>query len=63
LKLLGLTGSIFNESLCLYKQYQENKNYINFLDAATSAQGFGLAVIDERGIVVYGNHSFKTGSG
>jgi DNA-binding CsgD family transcriptional regulator len=58
LKLLGLIGSIFNESLCLYKQYQENKNYINFLDAATSAQGFGLAVIDERGIIVYSNHFF-----
>jgi DNA-binding CsgD family transcriptional regulator len=58
LKLLGLIGSVFNESLALYKQYQENKNRISFLDIATSEQGFGLAVIDERGTIVYTNHFF-----
>ncbi|MDR0377333.1 MAG: LuxR C-terminal-related transcriptional regulator [Spirochaetaceae bacterium] len=58
LKLLSLIGSIFNESLSLYKQYQENKNYINFLDVAASVQGFGLAVINEQGIIVYTNNFF-----
>jgi DNA-binding CsgD family transcriptional regulator len=58
LKLLTLIGSVFNESLALYKQYQENKKYIKFLDTATSAQGFGLAVIDDQGIIVYSNHFF-----
>jgi DNA-binding NarL/FixJ family response regulator len=58
LKLLGLIGSIFNESLSLYKQYQENKNRVHFLDAATSVQGIGLAVINEQGIIVYTNSFF-----
>jgi DNA-binding CsgD family transcriptional regulator len=58
LKLLDLIGSVFNESLSLYKQYQENKNYISFLDIATSEQGFGLAVIDEQGVIVYSSRFF-----
>ncbi|MDR0760969.1 MAG: hypothetical protein LBF74_12830, partial [Treponema sp.] len=58
LKLLSLIGSIFNESLSLYKQYQENKNYISLLDVAASVQGFGLAVINEQGIIVYTNNFF-----
>jgi DNA-binding CsgD family transcriptional regulator len=58
LNLIRLIGSVFNESLALYKQYQENKKYINFLDTATSSQGYGLAVIDDQGIVVYSNYFF-----
>jgi DNA-binding CsgD family transcriptional regulator len=42
----------------LYKQYQQNKNYIGFLDIVASAQDFGLAVIDERGTAVYSNLFF-----
>jgi DNA-binding CsgD family transcriptional regulator len=58
LSLIGLIGSVFNESLALYKQYQENKRFISFLDTATSAQGLGLAVIDDQGIIVYSNYFF-----
>ena len=58
MKLLGLIGSVFNESLALYKQYQENKNNISFLDIVTSAQRFGVAVINEQGIPVYSNQFF-----
>jgi DNA-binding CsgD family transcriptional regulator len=60
LDILKAIGSVYNESLFLYKQYHANKKYISFLDFETSALGFGLAVIDEWGAIVYCNHLFMT---
>jgi DNA-binding CsgD family transcriptional regulator len=58
LELLSLIGSVYNETLPLYKQYHANKKYISFLDVETKERGLGLAVLDERGSIVYCNHLF-----
>ncbi|MDR2156382.1 MAG: LuxR C-terminal-related transcriptional regulator [Clostridiales Family XIII bacterium] len=58
LKLLTKIGQVFGFGVDLYKRHLFQQHYLEFLTEETTALDHNLAILDEKGIVVFRNEGF-----